>query len=207
MASIRLTRWNGACHQLVLFLGWFCCLGDSQRVSPCPGAPGYDGYLAVKDITLDIGDEIERIKKGGAPLPRYEYVICPQAKLLFNNSDFPIAPAFDETYFSCGEGDSGTRCEIHGGDTQFIISEKNLVSKSGMPKKMTVSFKGIAFAGFSKSAIAVTGAEEVISVSVHDCQFAVRCFDARNYPWEPVVSRYLFTTGFSKYHGDKYGKP
>lgn len=182
MASTRLIRRMGAWSRLFLLLGWFCCNGDSQRISPCPGAPGKNGYLTILDITLDIRDEKDRIDKGGAPRSRYNYVICPQAKLQFNKNDLPIAPSFDETSFSCGEEDSGTGCEIHGGDSQFIISEKNLVSRSGIPTKMTVSFKRIHFAGFSKSAITVTGTEEVVSVSVHDCKFVVRCIDVRQDP-------------------------
>ena len=175
MASIRSTRRTGGLHTLLLLLGWICFEGDSQRISPCPGTPGSDGYLTIQDIALDIQDEVGRIEKGGFPLPSYNYAICPKAKLQFNESDLPIAAAFDGTSFTCGDDNSGSGCEIHGGDTQFVISEENLVSKSGKAAIMAISFKGIVFSGFSKSAITIAGAEEVVSVSVLDCKFVVRC--------------------------------
>lgn len=175
-----MTKRAGALHKLVLLLGWLCFEVDAQRTSPCPGTPGSDGYLTVHDIAFDIRDEVGRIEKGGNPRPSYNYVICPKAKLHFNETDFPIAPAFDGTLFSCGNDDLGSACEIHGGGSQFVISEENLVSKSGTNAIMTVSFKGIVFSGFSKSAIVITGAEEVVNVSVNDCKFVVRSDGARH---------------------------
>jgi hypothetical protein len=145
------------------------------RVSPCPGAPSISGYLTIADISLDIRDQATRIKDGADPVPPYRYILCPDTTLTFNDGDESIAPAFDDSFFSCGSDGLGKGCQITGGTTQFIINEDNLVSGS-LASNLTVVFQGISYGGFSDTAFQITGTGDVVFVEFEDCSFVVSSY-------------------------------
>ncbi len=160
-------------HILLLLLGLFCCSGESQRIKPCPHAHGSSGYLTIQDMATDINEEKKRIEGGGDPFPSYNYVICPMTILTFTEEDPPIQPAFNGTIFMCGVDGLEKGCEIRGGTIQFAISDESFVSGSTIAAQSTVSFQGIVFSRFSRTAIAITGTEEALSVTIEDCEFSV----------------------------------
>jgi hypothetical protein len=153
-----------------------CKLGKSERIHPCPGNPASAGYLTVKDIMLDVEDEKARIEKSGDQSPRYDYAICPNTTLTFQDIDKPIELTFDETYITCGVFGFDTGCEFHGGEIQFLVDEYFLVSESGLRNNVSVTFQGITFSGFSKTAIAIIGAEAVVGATIENCSFMVSNF-------------------------------
>jgi len=161
---------------VLILLGWFCCLGESQRTSSCPNDPGSTGYLTIGDIVLDIQEEVARIEGGEDPVPPYNYPICPQTTLLFNAEDLSIAPTLDKSFFTCGEDGLGTGCEIRGGTTQFTVNEENLVSGSILESNFTVTFRGFVFAGFSETSIEITGGQDTVSITFEDCEFSVSLY-------------------------------
>ena len=171
MASTKTTKTAEMSYVLLLLLGLFCCLGESQRIKPCPHAHGSSGYLTIQDIATDIKEEKARVEGGGVPFPSYSYVICPMTTLSFTDEDLPIEPAFNGTFFSCGVDGLEDGCEIRGGTIQFVISEENFVS--GSVAQSTVSFQGIVFSRFTRTAIAITGTEEAVGVTIEDCEFSV----------------------------------
>ena len=161
---------------VLILLGWFCCLGESQRTSSCPNDPGSTGYLTIGDIVLDIQEEVARIEGGEDPVPPYNYPICQETTLFFNDGDLAIVPALDKSFFTCGEDGLGTGCEIRGGTTQFTVNEENLVSGSILESNFTVTFRGFVFAGFSETSIEITGGQDTVSVTVEDCEFSVSLY-------------------------------
>lgn len=173
MARAKTTKRVEMSRILLLLLGLFCCSGESQRIKPCPHAHGSSGYLTIQDIATDIKEEKTRIESGGNPFPSYNYVICPMTTLTFNEEDPPIVPAFNGTIFMCGVDGLEKGCEIRGGTIQFAVGEESFLSGSTMAAQFTVSFQGIVFSRFSRTAIAITGTEEALSVTIEDCEFSV----------------------------------
>jgi hypothetical protein len=147
-------------------------LGISQRIHPCPGNPSSAGYLTVQDILLDIEDENTRIERDGDQLPRYDYAICPNTTLTFHGIDKPIELAFEETYITCGVFGFDTGCEFHGGDLQFLVTEHSL-PETNSRRNVSVTFQGITFTGFSKTAIAIIGTKDSVGATMENCSFLV----------------------------------
>jgi hypothetical protein len=199
---IRLNKRICSVPFITLLIGLsFGTLGKSERLHPCPGNPASAGYLSVQDIMQDVEDEKIRIEKGGNQLPRYDYAICPNTTLTFKGIDKPIELAFDEIFITCGVFGFDSGCEFNGGDIQFLVKEYFLVSESSARNNVSVSFQGITFTGFSKTAIAIIGAEDLVSAAIENCVFMVRsiAIEPTNYRCKLRITHSFYPKNFQSH--------
>lgn len=144
----------------------FACFFDgvkSQRTVPCP--TGEQGYVSITAMNEDMQDELARIVAGGAAIPSYDFVLCPDTTF---DGTVTLLPVLSQTRFICGAGGTSKTCIIAGGTQQVLIAESTV---STVPVT-SVSFVDITFSGFNGTSISAF-ASNVTSAAFSGCTWTV----------------------------------